>query len=134
VRIAAVQRHLPKFKPFHCIELCFIKTDFLAALCMNNVPERHINMTGSQPNSCGARDHERRLNFVGRCEAELFLHLPHHCVSRMLVGLDVPARRQPKLGIFMVDEKNVAIVHNRKIRNQMLWRSRRLGEAAQLCA
>ena len=39
VRVAAVQRHLPKPKPFHRIELGFIKTDFLIASGMHNEPQ-----------------------------------------------------------------------------------------------
>ena len=69
-----------------------------------------------------------------KIEAEFFLHLPYNSFSGMLVGLDVPTRRQPELGVFVIDQKDVTIIDDGKVGNQMLWRRGRLGNAEQFGA
>ena len=52
----------------------------------------------------------------------------------MLEGFDVSACRQPELGIFVIDQKDITFVNNGKVRDQMLGRSRWLRKSEQFSA
>ena len=57
MRIAAVIRGIRKFEPLDTIELAGIKHHWLVPACMDNIPERHVRMSGGQAYRCRASDH-----------------------------------------------------------------------------
>jgi hypothetical protein len=72
-------------------------------------------MPGSQANRRRAGNHYRGVDGVGRFETEFFHQLSFDRLPRVLPRFHMASRWQPKLGIFVIYEKNLIVIYHSKV-------------------
>lgn len=89
-------------------------------------------MARSQADRLGDSNHSWRSNgFKGYFEPKFLLQFAHYGDARVFIRFDVTASWQPKLRVLVVNKQDVPAVYDREVRNQMLWRHRRLAYAKE---
>jgi hypothetical protein len=124
VWLASFDRHLCEPEPLHCSEFSFIESDALTTLRANNIPQCNIDMARGKTNRWCASHHQRGFDFVVRKKAQLFLEFAQNRTPRMLVGLDMTARRQPQLCVPVIHQQNMITIDNGEVRHEVLRRGR----------
>ena len=82
--------------------------------------------------SCGCTSNHKWL-FDGMIwyQSQLLLNLTSHRDTWMFTRFNMPASWKPKAGIFMINKKDVVMVHHSKIGHQMPGRGRGFNNAKQ---
>jgi len=114
-----MQWHIRTLEPLNPRELLPIESYSLVSIRRHDIPQRHVDVTTGETNGRRTRDHERFGDVMPGNKPKFLKELSHHGFSRMFPLFHVPSRRQPKLRIPMIDEKNMIPIHNREVRDQV---------------
>jgi hypothetical protein len=121
-----MNRHVPVTKPSNPREFLLIKLNVLTSIHCDYVPQRHIIMAGGETYGRRARHHQRIRDVMLCNNFEFLKELAHDSFSGVFPRFNMAAGREPELGAFMIDEKDISPINDGHVRDQVLWRRRRL--------
>jgi hypothetical protein len=110
-----MERHIGIAKPAYIREFLLIVVDALIARGRDDVPQRYVNMAGSESDGRSACDHQGFSDVMPSNKTELLAKLARYCFSGMFLRLDVASGWEPELRSFVIYEKDVASVNYGKI-------------------
>lgn len=124
--LAAMGRRRLEREPAHVDELVPVELDRDRPVAGDNIPERHIGVAGCETDGVGDGHHRGRRHGRDRDhDSEFLTQFPDHRRPRMLVDLHVATGRQPQLRIPVIDKKDVSLVDDSEVDNEVFrWRGR----------
>jgi hypothetical protein len=102
-------------EPAYILEFLLIVVDALTSRSLDDVPQRYVNVAGSETDGRSARDHQWFSDVMLSDKTELLAKLARYRCSGMFLWLYVASGWEPELRSFVIYEKDVASVNYSKV-------------------
>ena len=110
-----MERHVRITKPVYAREFLLIILDALSPRGRDDVPQRYVNVAGSETDGPSACEHQRFSDVVFRNKAEFLAQLARYRFSGVFLRLNVTSWWEPELRIFVIYEQDVVSINYGKV-------------------